>query len=374
MEKKYHYIVAGIFSLFIGLFFFANLIFPDRDFSPNENRTLQPFPRFSLASLADGSFTDKAEKYASDQFVLRDRWIELKARLELLLGRRENNGVFLCDGQLLLEPFHAPDTTLVEKRTAAVNALASQVDIPVILALVPRSSELYGSLLPEGVDNCSQSAIIDQISSSVNAQTVDLAAVLSAHKDEYVFYRTDHHWTSLGALYGAEAISQATGVNQVLVPDSYPRKTVSESFFGTAYSSSGFFWIEPDRMEVFVEPSDKLVVSRIEGQAVEDASLYDYSMLDTKDKYRFFLGGNCPLIRISTGNDTLPSLLIIRDSYADSLVPFLLDNYSEIHMLDLRYYHDSVLSYAENNNIDSVLILYGLSNWITDPNTEFMTR
>ena len=374
MEKRYHQAVVWIFSLFIGLFFLANLILPDKDFSPNENRALQTFPRFSFSSLADGTFTEKAERYTSDQFALRDRWIELKARLELMQGRQENNGVFLCDGQQLLEPFRSPDQTLMAKRAAAVNALISQTDVPVMLALVPGSAELYSSLLPEGVENHSQRETAECIYSMVEAQAVDLCSALYTHRDEYVFYRTDHHWTSLGALYGAQEILRAAGVNCLLEPSAFDINTVSDAFYGTYYSSSGFFWVAPDQIDVYVQPSSDPAVERVEGASVTTGALYDYEKLATKDKYRFFLGGNCPLIRIHTQNEDKPSLMILRDSYADSLLPFLLEEYSQIYLIDLRYYHDSVVDFIRENQIDSVLILYGLSNFLSDPGVELMTR
>ena len=374
MEKRYKTIISILFSLFIGAFFLLNLFLPDKDFSPNENRYLQTFPRFSFKSLTDGTFTKKAEVYASDQFALRDSWIELKARLDLMQGKKENNGVFLCEGQRLMEPFTACDRSVLEKKADLINALSAKSDVPVTLALVPSSAELYGDLLPDGVRNDSQAQTSELLYSFANVQTVDLCSALSAHRDEYIYYRTDHHWTSLGALYAAERILQASGINCVLPPESFPSETVSRDFKGTYYSRSGFFWIPPDSIDAYVFPNDPPMIQRIEGSSAETGSLYEESMLDTKDQYRFFLGGNCPLIRIDTGNSDGPSLLILRDSYADSLLPFLLENYSRIHMIDLRYYHDSVLAYIRGNHMDSVLVLYGLSDFLSDPNLDFLAR
>ena len=372
MEKRYKILITVLFSLFIGSFLLLNLLLPDKEFSSNENRYLQTFPRFSFSSLADGSFTRKAEVYASDQFPLRDKWISMKARLDLAQGKKENNGIFLCQGDRLIEPYTAPEPSVLTRKAELVNAFSARADIPVTLALVPSSAEFYGDLLPDGVRNDSQAETTDFFTTLENVQTADLCAALSAHRDEYIYYRTDHHWTSLGALYASERILQSFGVNCVLVPESFPVKTVSSDFKGTAYSRSGFFWIEPDSIDAYVLPSEDLKIERIEGSSVVSGSLYDASMLDTKDKYRFFLGGNCPLIRIDTGNEDRPSLLIIRDSYADSLLPFLLGEFSHIHMIDLRYYHDSVISYIRENDIDNALILYGLSDFLTDPGLDFI--
>ena len=151
--------------------------------------------------------------------------------------------------------------------------------------------------------------------------------------------------------------------------DSYTdRHVVSEEFYGTTWSSSGFSWVKPDSMEIFVNAPEALkVTSYPEGSPV-DGKLYDFSYLEKKDKYSMFMGGNCPLHEIVTGAEGKPSLLIIRDSYTDSLIPFLLEDYSEIHVLDLRYYRASLKAYIEQYDFDQVLVCYSVSNFSTDAN------
>ena len=157
--------------------------------------------------------------------------------------------------------------------------------------------------------------------------------------------------------------------------DSYSdRHVISEEFYGTTWSSSGFSWVGPDTMEIFVnEPEGLKVTSYPEGSPVE-GKLYDFSFLEKKDKYSTFMGGNCPLHEIVTGTEGKPSLLIIRDSYTDSLLPLLLDDFSEIHVLDLRYYRASLKSYIEQNDFDSVLVCYSVSNFSTDSNIFLLSR
>ena len=132
-----------IFLAFIALFFVLNLVMPDRDFSQQENRSLQTAPKFTFESLFSGEFMSDFESYCSDQFVMRDRWISMKARMELLLGKSENNGVFLCDEERLLEPFTAPVQSDLDSRIYAINALADNTKLPVYLGLIPSASEIY---------------------------------------------------------------------------------------------------------------------------------------------------------------------------------------------------------------------------------------
>ena len=373
MTKNANKAVALLFTLFLAGMLLLNLVTPDREFSDSENRYLQTLPAFSPRALFRGEFTQKTENYCADQFVWRDTWISLKARLELLQGKKENNGVFLCADERLIEPLNAPEQAALDRQIASVNTLAENAGIPVTLGLIPTSAELYAEFLPAGVENASQRELIEYIYANSSAETADILSVLASHADEYVFYRTDHHWTSLGAYYGYCALSTPLQLDAVDF-DSFTIRTVTEDFSGTAYSSSGFFWVGPDSMQTFVDAPVGLSVERYEADTPESGTLYAPEMLSTKDKYRFYLGGNIPRCVIRTGNESLPSLLLLRDSYADSLSPFLLEHYSDIHLIDLRYYRGSVSDYIRDNGIDTVLVLYSLDSFCTDSSLALMTR
>lgn len=365
MSKTTNRIITALFSVFIGGFFVLNLLLPDKTFSEKENRQLQTLPKFSFSSLFSGSFATRFESYCSDQFAGRDVWIETKAGAELAQGKQQNNGVFLCVGDRLLEPFTAPETDTLERAVQAADSL-SDAGVPVSLAIIPTAAQLYADILPEGAENDDQKSVIDSAYSQTALETVDISSVLAAHAGEYIFYRTDHHWTSLGAYYAANALRSSWGVPEIdqaaLTPE-----TVSDSFCGTLYSSSGFFWIAPDKMETLIAAPESSSVTRYETNGTEQTlPLYNYDKLTVKDKYTFFLGGNIPRAVVDTGIENAPSLLILRDSYADSLVPFMTDAFSEIHLIDLRYYTGSVREYIAENAVDRVLLLYSTDNFCSD--------
>ena len=186
MENKADRAISFLFAAFLALFFLLNLFASDKDFSPRENRFLQTFPDFSVSRLFDGQFTSEAEKYCADQFVWRDGWISLKARCELLLGKKENNGVFLCEGERLLQPFSSPEEAALERRISAVNIFTEKSGVPVTLALVPSSGEVYSELLPYGAKKDSQRDTIHNVYSAVTSRTADLLTPLSEHKGEYI--------------------------------------------------------------------------------------------------------------------------------------------------------------------------------------------
>ena len=368
MKKISSWIQVFIFTAFIGAAFILNLVLPDKEMSEVENRTLQQFPKFTFENFVFGSFTTDFEKYANDQFVMRDGWITVKAATELAVGKKENNGVYYCEGDTLIERFEAPDDDSLLQKAGYVNALAEKLDIPVYFAIIPGAAEIWNDKLPANAPCDSQKELIDLVYSAVpDAVTVDMYGALNPHADEYIFYRTDHHWTSLGAYYGYTALMQAMGMEANGL-DHYDVKTVSDAFLGTVYSTSGFTWVMPDSIQAFVNTYDGLSITNYpQGMPIEGV-LYDESYLDKKDKYSMFFGGITPLIEIDTGNEGLPSLLIVRDSYMDSLTPFLLEHFSEIDIIDLRYNNANLSQYIEEHEIDSVLVCYSAYNFSIDTN------
>ena len=363
MSKKALWIQVGVFLGFIALFFVWNLVKPQKGFSEVENRTLQTRPEFSLSAFFSGSFTKQYEDYVTDQFALRDGWTALKARAELISGKPENNGVYLCEGDTLIEGYTAPAADKLDFNLDAVNKLAENTDADVYFTLIPSAAELWRSLLPDGAPNDSQKDVIGYAYDYVNCKTVDVYSVLSQHADESIFYRTDHHWTTLGAYYGYCSLAQAMGLDPVPL-ENYTARTVTDSFYGTTWSSSGFSWVGPDSITTYVEQGDAVITNYPAGSA-EEGTLYDESYLAVKDKYSYFYGGNTPLLEIETGNDG-PALLILRDSYMDSLSPFLFAHFSRISIVDLRYYKLSLSAYIAEKGFDDVLVCYSVPNFSTD--------
>ena len=378
MSKKAMWAEVLIFLLFIGGFFVANMLTPQRTFSEQENRVLQTMPRFTFERLFNKEFTTEFEDYTSDQFIFRDEWITLKAASELALGKKENNDVSYGKEQTLIEGFDAPDKSTLDTNMSYVNQLVQNTDANVYFALIPEKSEIWSDRLPNLTPNDSQAELIEYCYGLSNANNVDMLAPLREHADEYIYYRTDHHWTSLGAYYGYTGLATALGYTPVPLND-YTETVRSTEFYGTVFSSSGVRWVRPDTISTYV-PDDGITVASHtydnKGNPVEEPrQLYDTSFLSVKDKYSMFLGGNQPLGVVKNANNPDgPRLLIIRDSYADSLVPFLTPHFSEIHLLDLRYYKLSIADYIAQNGIDQALVLYSVPNFVTDSNLLWIAK
>lgn len=388
MTKRYCIFITALFCAFIGVFLVANAVSPDRTFSEVENRNLEQLPAvdfgtpeklFRDGNFFNGQFMRDFETYTTDQFIGRDAWVDLKARTERALGKKENNNVYFADNDTLITRFDQPAADRVTENLNYVNKFVENVDIPVVFSLIPTQACIWADRLPEGAPNASQTDLMTQAQGAVTGATwADVYTPLMEHKDEDIFYRTDHHWTSLGAYYGYTGLASALGCTPVPLTD-YTPTVRSTEFYGTVFSSSGVRWVKPDTITTYVPDDGITVVSHTydnSGNPVEEQrALYVESFLSVKDKYSMFLGGNQSLgVVTNTNNPDGPKLLIIRDSYADSLVPFLTAHYSEIHLIDPRYYHLSVKDYVAQNGIDQALVLYSVPNFVTDGNMFWITR
>lgn len=372
MSKKYARFITVLFCVFLGIFLVAGAVAPDRVFSPIENRNLQQRPTPTVETLLNGKFTKAFETYVTDQFYGRDVWTAAKAVSERALGKQENNGVYFCKDDTLISRFELTKPEQLQKNFGYVEQFAQKAGIPVYFSLIPGAVSIWADRLPAGAPNADQKSILAEAPKAApSARWYDTYDALWDHRGEEVFYRTDHHWTSLGAYYGYTALSKALGWPPVSL-SSYNKTTVTEDFYGTVFSSSGVRWVKPDAIDIYV-PDDGVTVTSYtydkEGRPVEEErALYDLSYLEEKDKYSMFLGGNQSLCVVRTSHRDAPKLAIIRDSYADSMIPFLTPHFSEIHLIDLRYYKLSVADYLQAHGVDAALVLYSVANFASDTN------
>ena len=369
-QHNFNLFLTVLFCLFIGGIFLGSMILPDKTFSPVENRNLAQAPKFSLDNVTSGKFMEDTEDYVNDQIIGRDFWVALKAWSERLTGKQENNGVYFAKEDTLINRLDTPDPELLEENAGYVNALVDNVDVPVYFGIIPSAAEIWADRLPAGAPTADEQSIIDRLYNAVQTHTVDLSSVLAAHHGEELYYRTDHHWTSLGAYYGYAALMDAMGLEAAPLDESR-KVTVSEDFYGTLYSSSGVRWLPPDHIDRYISDEGVTVTAYPDGTP-QPGSLYVDSFLSEKDKYSSFLGGNKPLCVIETEHTGAPKVLVIRDSYTDSLAPFLTQNFSEIHLFDPRMNLTSVKDYVEQNEIDSVVVLYSISNFVSPGSQMFV--
>lgn len=372
--KKSDYAILIIFILFLYGIMAVNLFTKDKIFSPMENRMLAQKPKLTVGEVLSGNYMEAYETYMTDQFAARDNWIRMKSLSERALGKQVSHGVYYGKDGYLAEQLLSLDERQLEKNKAAVEAFCGRTDSKVYFALIPGSVEINRDKFSPFISDVDQHAVMEEIYQELadtGAVCVDLYDALWEHRQEELFYRTDHHWTSLGAYYGYQAFLEAKGEPAVPLSD-YTQTTRSENFYGTLYSKTGAFWLKPDQIHTYVE-DEGIEVLHIE-RSVKKGTLYEERYLDEKDQYSMFLGGNQPLAVICTKNTELPKLLVIRDSYFDAMVPFLTPHYSEIYVVDFRYNRSDVEAFMQENGITEVLICYSLANFHKDTSLAYVLK
>lgn len=376
-------VTAGVFALFLSLLFLAFWILPDRDFSENENRSLQTFPRFSWERLSSGKFSEEMNDYFADQFPLRDLWVSVKSVFELGRGAGENDGILLGkDGQLarrlfdvrrangeILKDQDGYDTEALERAMTGIKTANEGLEVPFTVLLTGRSVDIAAASFPYP-DEWSE-RLTDAVSATLlgTVETVETIPLLREKYEagEYVWYRTDHHWTTLGAYYAYVEIMKQWGMEDSVLPmTAFTRETVSENFRGSAWSASGMRFAGADSIELWLSGNEDSFTVTADGERLENG-LYNRSYLAGKDQYSVFLDGTHNVVTVEKEGEERPKLLLIKDSFANSLAPFLAEHFDLI-LLNLsatREDYTAVSSLAGEYGADRVLLVYTLENVLT---------
>ncbi len=347
------------------LFGGATLAMPKRTFSENENRVLAAMPEFSFSALWDGSFRTGFEAWFADHFAGRDTWSALHHTVQTAAGRKDSGGVYLGkEDHLFLIPT-APDAENVKNLTEAINAFTQAYgELNHYFAVAPNAIWTQRDLLPANTEAPDQQVQLESFTNDLeNVNIVDLCAMLFPRRDEYIYYLTDHHWTTLGAKYAFDAIAAKMDLRNLA--EKYDTYVVSEQFEGTLASKSGIHNVR-DTIEIRVPKTDIEYYVYYADSGESAGSMYQRSYLDTKDQYAVFFGGNHALVQIRTTADTGRKLLVFKDSYANAVMQFLYPYFDEIIMVDPRYYYDSLKPVMNQYGVTDVLYLYNADTFFND--------
>ena len=371
-----HYPVLILFSVFFVGMFLLDCVTPDRTVSELENTTLTQRPKVTaqiLSSAGLNRFFNDYTQYTKDQIPGRDAWISLQSFVETaLLQKTQSGGILLGDkGQMFDRTYGlvSSEERTLPRNIAAVASLAARCPGKVYVMVAPAASSIYPERVPAHAPLLQEESYLSQIQAAVEqagGTYLSLEEALSAHKDEYIYYRTDHHWTTQGAYYAYSELCGALGLEPfdraahtaVDVPD----------FYGTFYSRARTWNAQPDTL-TYYDLDNPLTIYTVTGPGMptegQTTGLYDLDKLDVYDKYAAFLHGNNGLSRVE--GDGEGRILVIKDSYANSFVPFLTANYAQIDVVDLRNYNYGLDGLIAENGYDQILVLYSFDSFKSDP-------
>lgn len=370
-RKVQEQLVGIIFILILFLFLIINIIVPNKEKSVQENRMLATKPKFRLSSLISGDYDEKFEAYMDDQFVGRDMWRKLKVTVDRICGSRLENGVYIGRNGQLLEQIEVADENHLAANIKAIKSFSeSQKKIPVRMMLVPDAANVLNYSLPALAKPEDQTQMFSMVRKDLgdSVEWIDVSTELNKHKTEKIYYKTDHHWTTLGAFYAFQAAAPSLGIEGDL-SGKYVSHAVSNSFNGMLASKSGVNLGEKEQIDIYVptEEDTDLIVDYVD-EGKRSTSLYDSSKLKEKDQYTVFLGGNSSLLDIRTVSTSTKRLLLVKDSFANSFIPFLTPYYREIVVVDPRYYSGTINDLMDSYRISEVLFLYSGNTFFKDNN------
>lgn len=368
------WMMSGSLLLFLVLISVGGFLAPDREFSENENRYLAQMPEISIDSILDCDFQDGLEEYLNDQIWGRDNWITIKTAIQKAVGDTDIGGAYVGADGYDFEKITEDDVddNLVQRNIEQIQkffaSCSDTIDTSRLsFLLVPTSGLILADKLPANAPLFDQTAVIDAVQQGMEGYNfVDVRDALTAHKEEGVYYRTDHHWTSKGAFVCYEEWCKSTGMP--FAEEDYTITTVTDKFRGSLYSKILDFDSAYDSIQIYEKAgSEASFVVTLDGE--ETDGFYHYDQLEEKDKYLFFFGGNYSEVVITNeASNEGRNLLLIKDSFANSFAPMAAENYDHVYMVDMRYFRGDMRAYMEEHNITDVLVLYNVSNFISDKN------
>jgi hypothetical protein len=367
MKNKITSIVFGGLLISMAI---SNVILPAKSFSSKENRYLQLFPKWSVEDGFSGKFGTSFEKYTTDQFIGRDAWISLKTISDLAVLKKDNGRVYFGKDGYLFDVDDKINEDQALKNIANINKLLDTIKekhstTDVYALLLPSKSQVLVDKLPAYAPVINEEAIVENLEDKLN-DNINILSLIQTLKDksnEEIYYKTDHHWTTTGAYYSYAYFMESKG-EVPLSKDDFIVSRVSSDFLGTSYRKANYYSGNPDKIEIYkpiVEIKYDITINQ-----TDEGKLYEESFLSKTDKYSYFLGGDKAIVDIKTSIDNDKTILIVKDSYANSMVPFLLNHYERIIVVDPRYFNISIQDFIIEEEVDEVLYLFNIQNLIQE--------
>ena len=377
MNHKTARIFGFVFPAILIAVMLFNIFLPDKKFSAEENRLLQTMPKLSISSIFSGRFETKAESYAADQFMLRNMFIKVKSSFDTSLGSTDSNNVFMCKDNYLMENISKLDTKKMENNYNSLAKLKQLYpSINMDFMLVPNAANIMSDKLPLFAVTEDQNKQMDGFFKkiqSIGINPVDVRATFKKNKDKIeLYYHTDHHWTTDGAYLAYQDFAKK---NKLTSNIKYDALAVKNDFRGTLASKSGFTNGLNDMIKIYLPKEGQNYKNSVifySDTKEKTTEFYKLNNLKKKDTYTVFGGSNHPIYSIKTPVSSQRKLLLIKDSYANSFIPFLSQDYGEIIVIDPRYFFDDISEIIKANGITDILFLYNANTFFNDNSLDMM--
>ncbi len=360
MKKLFKNILIPVFTLFIFSLLILFFVLPKQEKSVNEKRVLAEKPDFTFSEIISGEFSEKLENYLSDHFPFRDLFVGINAYWDYLTFNNGSNGVYLCkDGYLIAEQIDI-DLNKAKSNINVLNNFAKRYDMPASVIIVPTSGYILNGKLPKNHKEYLDDEVFSVIKNNCgNIRFIDVRDCFKK-SDIQLYYKTDHHLTSQGAMILYNKVCDEFNLKKA----EFNLAKTTENFYGTSYSKGGYWLSKPDNIEIYKSKNENIKVTITEkGKDTAYNSMYFLSHLNEQDKYPVFLDGNHSVVKIENGScKNGKKLLMLRDSFAHCFSTFLIENYEEIYLVDMRYFRGSLKNIVEKEKLNEIMFLYSCEN------------
>lgn len=334
---------------------------------------LQQFPKISWESLADGSYMEEMSSFVSDQFPAREAFVSLNTDICLLEGNKDiggnysetpaQGGVYFGKQNHLYEVLLPDKNRIYQNNISGLIAFSKNSGIPLYILPVPAGAAEQAENLPFSAPIYDQKKLFQELLTKVEGKVkvIDLFDDLSLEKTKADYYfKTDHHWNTYGAYIGYRDLCRVMKI-PCTAQNKFEFRTVQQPFFGTLYSKALFARQQPDSF-VMPYPKTSWNLTQETNGSVHKGIYWD-QYLSQKDQYAVYLGGNpaVTVIRNPSPSAGQGKILILKDSYANSMIPYLATDFSEIYMIDLRYYNRNIYDYIKQLGINRAAAIYSIS-------------
>ena len=355
MKKKLRNVgIIAVIVLWAGLALFAWFSKPVET-SAWERRPLQQMPAVTADALLDGSFMEKFEDYTVDQFPLRNTFRTAKSLFAYkALRQKDNNGIYLAGGSAakLEYPLNNPSVSnALRKINGIYDRYLKDTDSRIFVTVIPDKG--YYLAEPNGYPAMDYDALFEKVKTAMPyGAFVNITGDLSGES----YYRTDTHWRQEALLPVAKKLCEAMDVSTPKTED-YTKTLATQQFYGVYYGQAALP-MEPDPL--YLLENDTLKNCRVYNHETQrDQSVYDTKKLGSADPYEVYLSGSQALLTIENPKGQPDrELIVFRDSFASSLIPLLLQDYSKVTLVDTRYISSALLDQYLTFHGQDVLFAY----------------
>ena len=352
-------------------FSILSFVIPDKAKSAEENRVLAQTPSLSYQTYFEGRFQTKLEQYFNDQFPFRNSLIKWKTASDLTLDIIESNGVIKSKDGYLIERIKNPSENNIRHDIKSLdNFKRSNPNCNFYFLLAPNAGNIMSEKLPRTVHMSNQNKYMTSFFNDlkkIGITPIDSRKTLEKNIDkQQLYYRTDHHWTTGAAYLAYKEAHKEMGLDSDI---KYKKLSIHRNFRGTLASKSGFTNGRNDELQIYWPKKNQNYHDSIDNFVdvkKTTNTFYAFDNLKKKDAYTIFGGWNHPFYTISTPTQSTRKLLLVKDSYANCMIPFLTQDFRKIVVVDPRYYFGDINKIMAEEGITDVLFLYNGLTFASD--------